>query len=82
MTWLIGPKRLSNSSRQVAPAMIGEITTGRTSSAMNICRPGIRSRNRKASSRPSTSSIGRAMREEQERVQSACQKRPSASSRE
>ena len=36
----------------MAPAMIGEITTGSTSSATKTCRPGIRSRNRKARSRP------------------------------
>ena len=37
---MIGPKRLSNRSRHVAPATIGEIMTGSTSSATKICRPG------------------------------------------
>ena len=55
--------------------MIGEITTGSTSSATNTCRPGMRSRNRKASSRPRISSTGRAIARKMKVCSSACQKR-------
>ena len=40
MIWLIGPKRLSNISDQVAPATIGETTTGNTSRRDEHLPPG------------------------------------------
>ena len=39
--WLIGPYWLSNSSRQVAPATMGEMMVGSTSSETKIWRPGM-----------------------------------------
>ena len=58
---MIGPKRTSNINDQVAPETIGETTTGSTSSAMNIWRPGSLSRNSWAIASPNTSSKGSAM---------------------
>ena len=61
MIWLIGPYWLSNISRQVEPATMGEITVGMMSSATKTCLSGIFSRKSCAISSPSTSSMGSAI---------------------
>ena len=60
MIWLIGPKLWSNISRHIEPATIGETTAGKTRSATNSRLSGRSTWKCKASSRPSTSSIGSA----------------------
>ena len=57
----MGPKRLSNMSDHVAPATMGDTTTGSTSSATKICRPGRRSMKSCAIASPNSSSSGSAI---------------------